>query len=75
MSTPIPKDVMAAAMRALMVNQPEMVESVARALLARDERAAKKEREACAKLAETHKYYEIGDRWMLASAIRDRSKP
>lgn len=40
----IPKDVMAAAMRALMVPEHEMVESVSRALMA--------ERERCAKIAE-----------------------
>lgn len=48
-----PRDVMAAAMRALMVPEDEMVESVSRAILA--------ERERCAVRAETVDLYD-GDR-------------
>lgn len=66
MSTTIPKSDMVKAMRALMVNQPDMVESVARALMA--------EREACAMVADAHSECERDCGDVIASAIRDRTK-
>lgn len=60
----IPGDIMEAAWNCLGdLYEPDLAEKISRAILA--------ERERCAKIVETQKVYEVGDRHMLASAIRN----
>jgi hypothetical protein len=72
-SPDFPADIIAAAMRALMVAEHEMVDSVASALMERDRVATERERERCANVVNTIGPFDLLDfdaRETIAAAIR-----
>jgi len=67
--TAIPEDITAAAIRALMVAEHEMVESVAQALLSERNATRNATLEEAAKIAENNDYF-VSEGEFIATAIR-----